>query len=122
MNAFGVCGSQRESVIAGSLYCIIGFEYKKVTDGKAFHLVSWHKPVMKAQSPIPITVGIKTEMIVHFREPVSFFIVRIVVRQGQWKRHRIRVQRIVTKFQSWADRKVKKPDEFGRSISLVEYK
>ena len=86
MNAFGVCGSQRESVIAGSLYCIIGFEYKKVTDGKAFHLV------------------------------------RIVVRQGQWKRHRIRVQRIVTKFQSWADRKVKKPDEFGRSISLVEYK
>ena len=38
------------------------------------------------QAPIPRRVGRAAETAVHFQEPVSFFMVKRVVEQGQWNR------------------------------------
>ncbi len=53
---------------------------------------------------IPVMVGRRMDTAVHFRLPVSLYMVRQVVEQGQWKRQKIIRQTGVTAVQPWAEK------------------
>ena len=50
---------------------------------------------------MPITLGNRKATAVHLRLPVSFFMVRQVVEQGQWKREKIAMQAAVLNVHPW---------------------
>ena len=55
---------------------------------KQFHMI-----FTMVHPAIPITVGIRKAAAVHLRLPVSFFMVRQVVEQGQWNREKTAMHR-----------------------------
>ena len=68
----------------------------------AIHNKTDHTQLLITQSAAPSTVGIATATAVHLRLPVSFFIVRQVVDQGQWNRQKIAMESAVFTVQPWA--------------------
>jgi hypothetical protein len=73
---------------------------------------------ISAHSTTPKAVGRITAAAVHFRLPVSFFMVRQVVEQGKWKRIKIMVQRAVTHVQPLSVRIVRITSVLSVSISI----
>ena len=68
------------------------------------------------QSTIPIRVGSNIETAVHFSDPVSFFMLKTVVEQGQWNRQKIIMHRAVEAVQPW-EAKIENKAE-GSDISI----
>ena len=65
----------------------------------------------RTQSKNPNRVGMIMARAVHFKLPVSFFMVRQVVEQGQWKRQKINMHRAVFKVQPLSVSRVKRAAE-----------
>ena len=63
----------------------------------------------------PIMVGSRKAMMVHLALPVSFFMVRQVVEQGQWNREKMAMQTAVFTVHPWVVKRDKRA--FVSSIS-----
>jgi hypothetical protein len=70
------------------------------------------------QRKTPKTVGSRNPTAVHFRLPVSFFMVRQVVEQGQWKRQKISMHRAVFQVHPLAVSRVRRAAESVISTSM----
>ena len=69
------------SAVSGKLGRLPGSALKRCTHGRKGNTALM--PEKSIQSPAPNRVGRRIETAVHFQDPVSFLILKIVVRQGQ---------------------------------------